>query len=132
MSGLGRTGHFELFLPQTVLDSLVDRLDAEADHLPAEHDPRWSRQLGDEVGRATAALQATMELPPMSLGALLGLKTGQVLTFPSTAAGRVKLSCGASPLFRCELGQIAGHYTVRIDDTLADGSGTSSILTASP
>ncbi len=118
VSALGRGGEFDLLLPLALLDSIAEALSTEIAEAPVEHDPRWSRQLGDEVGRAMTQLRAVIDMPVMSLGTILSLAEGQVLPLPSGAGGKVKLSCGPSDLFRCDLGQLAGHYTLRIEETL--------------
>ena len=119
VSALGRTADFDLMFPLTLLDELSGRLDAPAAEATPDHDPRWSRQLGEEVGRALTRLRATIDLPSMSLGAVLGLHPGQVLALPTASGGKVKLSCGQSELFRCDLGQLAGHYTLRVEEILS-------------
>jgi flagellar motor switch protein FliM len=122
LAALGRAGEVDLLLPLALLDSIAEALDVEAVETPVEHDPRWSRQLGDEVGRAMTQLRAVIDMPAMSLGAILAMAPGQVLALPASASGKVKLSCGANDLFRCDLGQLAGHYTLRIEDPLSGSS----------
>lgn len=119
VSALGGTGGVDVLLPPALLESLSEGLADESTEQPAEHDPRWSRQLGDEVGRSMARLRATIDLPPMSLRTILQLEPGQVLALPTASGSKVKLNCGPNELFRCELGQHAGQYTVRVEDVLA-------------
>ena len=46
-----------------------------------------------------------------------------MLPLPRDAAADVKLMCGGRPLFRCDLGQAAGHLTVRIEGPAKDRQG---------
>ena len=75
-------------------------------------------------GREPVPPRARRKCPglPLQAGAsrnlrgLTALKVGQVVALPRDAAHDVRLVCEGRELFRCDLGQSGGHYTVRIDE----------------
>lgn len=116
LSTLGRTAEIDLLVARAALDAFAERLAVLPDDEPPSADPLWSGKLEGEVSRAPMSLSAVVDLPPMTLGALAGLRVGQVIPLPRDAASGVRLVCGGRDLFRCDLGQSAGLYTVRIDE----------------
>ena len=78
----------------------------------------WTEKFTTEVSRAALAIEASVSLPPMTLGALASMQVGQVLDLPPDATTAVTLRCGPETLFRCHLGQSTGYYTVQVEDVL--------------
>jgi flagellar motor switch protein FliM len=115
---LGRTAAIDLLVARAALDGFADRLAVLPADEPENADPRWSERLEGQVSRAPMALSAVVALDPMTLGALAGLRPGQVLPLPRDAATHVRLVCEGRELFRCDLGQSTGHFTVRIDEAV--------------
>lgn len=116
---LGQVAEIDLLVARAALDGFVDRLAVLPADEPPNTDPRWSERLESQVTRAPMALSAVVELERMTLGALTDLKVGQLLALPRDAATDVRLVCEGRTLFRCDLGQSSGLYTVRVDRTLA-------------
>lgn len=125
LSGPGRPAELDIVIPQAALLVFRDRLVSGPEATRSGPDPDWSERLEAEVSRATMQLRAHVELPAMRLGDIAGLRTGRVLGLPAGARSNVALSCGPDQLFRCELGQSAGFYTVRIEEPLADAGSPS-------
>lgn len=113
---LGRTSEIDVLVSRSALDGFADRLAVLPDDEPQAVDPRWSERLGGQVSRAPMSLTAVVDLDTLTLGALARLRPGQVLALPRTAAADVRLVCEGRDLFRCDLGQSAGLYTVRIGE----------------
>ncbi|WP_237477875.1 FliM/FliN family flagellar motor switch protein [Lichenibacterium dinghuense] len=113
---LGRTAEIDLVVARATLDGFADRLSVLPADEPENTDPRWSERLEGQVSRAPMALTAVVELEPMTLGALAGLKVGQTMALPRDAVRDVRLLCAGRELFRCDLGQSGGHHTVRVDE----------------
>ncbi len=113
---LGRAAEIDLVVARAALDGFAERLSVLPADEPENTDPRWSERLEGQVSRAPMALSAVVELDRMTLGALAALKVGQVVALPRDAAQDVRLVCEGRELFRCDLGQSGGHYTVRIDE----------------
>ncbi|RYC30807.1 hypothetical protein D3273_16565 [Lichenibacterium minor] len=116
LRALGRTAEIDLVAARAALDGFAERLAVLPADEPENTDPRWSERLEGQVSRAPMTLSALVELDRMTLGALAALKVGQVVTLPRDAAQDVRLVCEGRDLFRCDLGQSGGHYTVRIDE----------------
>ena len=116
---LGQTADIDLLVARAALDGFVDKLSVLPSDEPANTDPRWSERLEVQVSRAPMSLAAVVELERMTLGSLAGLKVGQMLSLPRGALNDVRLVCEGRELFRCDLGQSSGLYTVRVDDALA-------------
>lgn len=115
---LGQVAEIDLLVARAALDGFVDRLSVLPADEPANTDPRWSERLESQVSRAPMSLSAVVELERMTLGSLARLRVGQLLTLPRDAATDVRLVCQGRTLFRCDLGQSAGLYTVRVDESV--------------
>ena len=118
IKALGRTVQLSIALPQAAIDARGALWGDETAAAPAPDEAVWSRQLSTEVSRASLRIEAGIAMAPMSLGALAGLRVGQVIEMPLEASANVLLRCGEAGLFRCHLGQSAGFYTVRVDGAL--------------
>ena len=124
---LGFGGTFHVVFPQVV----VELFRQEALPVAKEKtrvDPEWSGRLQAEISRTTVSLDAFLDADTLTLGQIAGLKVGQILTLPRTAPSRCELRCDDKPLFRCELGQAEGRYSLRIDDGLPSTSAKGASL----
>ncbi len=113
---LGRAGEFFVAIPQAALNPIRQSLTVDRSNDAAAPDPRWSKQIKTEVGKAEVVVQAIIEEDGFTLGDIAGLKVGNVLHLKATPKSRVKLECNSEPLFWCQLGQAEGNYTLRVDD----------------
>ena len=118
MRTLGQTAEIDLLVSRAALDGFADRLAVLPADEPENTDPRWSERLETQVSRAPMTLSAVVELERMTIGTLAGLRVGQLLALPPDASADVRLMCKGRELFRCDLGQSAGLYTVRIDEAV--------------
>ena len=116
---VGRAVDLDVLIPQVASEMIGAHLGRTSDPAAAEADPRWSEQLEAEVSQATVKLQASIDLDPMSLGALTRLQIGQILALPEGAMTNVRLLCEQGDLFRCDLGQSTGLFTVKVDGPAA-------------
>ena len=115
---VGTQVEIDIAVPQAALDAFSDRLSVGPAHSSLGIDPRWTEKLEIEISRARMALTARLDLPQMTLREIARLAPGQVLTFATDVGQDVKLSCGKDDLFRCDLGQSNGYYTLRVGDAL--------------
>ena len=120
LKALGRSTEVDILVPRAALDVFAEKLAVLPDDEPAVPDPRWASRLQGGVSRAPIALSAVVGLPAMTLGAIAGLRVGQVLALPRDAAVDVALMSGGKRIFRCDLGQAADHLTVRIAGPFKD------------
>ena len=116
MRMVDRAGEFFVIIPQTALNAIRPSLGRDAASDAAAHDPRWSKQIRSEVSRTEVSVRGIIEETQFTLGDIADLQVGQILKLQATPRSRVKLECNAQPLFWCELGQGAGHYTLRVED----------------
>ncbi len=122
MRSIGPPVEIEVIVPQQALEAFDEELSAPGEDTAAKADPHWSERLGSEVSRTRMKLQARLTLPPMRLGDIARLKVGQMLSFATGAGGEAILSSGGTDLFRCELGQTGGLYSLRVGEDIAGPS----------
>ncbi len=114
----GLHGTLRLIMPPVVLDRFgEDSLGAGAS---TSSDPLWTVQLQKEIGRASVAISAYLDAKDIPLGALAGLKIGQILSLPTDARLRASLVSDGTVLYRGEIGRDETHYSVRIDELVSE------------
>lgn len=104
-------GRVSAWMPQRVL--LEGRGGPETAAAPPEP-TEWRQRFGEQVLRAGVRLEATVPLMKMPLGAIAGLRPGQVIEMGEDVRGQARLSVRDRILFECELGKLGQHYTVRV------------------
>ena len=114
LATLGRSVDVHVLLPRPAIEAITAKL-ADAPEPSGPADPGWTTQLEAELSQATVTLQAMVDLQPLTLGAIAALQAGQTLALPPDAGSRIKLLCENGELFRCELGQSDGFFTVRVE-----------------
>ena len=117
---LGHAVGIDLLVPRAALDAFAERLAVLPADEPPCADPRWCEQLEGEVSRALIGLEAIIEMQAMTLGSIAKLQPGTLLPLPRNAANNVRLLCEGKDLFRCDLGQSSGFYTVRVEEPTAE------------
>lgn len=117
---LGRGGVLFLIIPQAALVPLRQRLAQDSSLLAPEENPAWTRRFKSQVGRAELRLAALLETRELTLGDVSQLRVGQVITLGQVGAAPITLACNDRALFRGQLGQSEGRYTVRVDSAVED------------
>lgn len=117
LHAVGQPVELDVIIPQAALDPFTDVLAQSAEKAPTL-DPSWSEKLEAEISRAGMTLNARLALPPMTLGEIASLQPGQIVEFGGGSANAVKLACGGTDLFRCDLGQSGGCYSLKIAEAL--------------
>jgi flagellar motor switch protein FliM len=74
----------------------------------------WSARFNEEVMRSSVAIEATMPLARLTLGAIAAFKEGDVVELDEGAQEKAKLSSRGQTLFVCEFGRLGQNYTVRV------------------
>lgn len=113
---LGRSGELFVVMPQAALNPIRQNLAVDHMNDIAATDPRWSRKIKSEVGKAEVVVQAIIEEEGFTLGDIADFKVGHLLHLKATPKSRVRLECNDEPLFWCQLGQAEGNYTLRVDE----------------
>jgi flagellar motor switch protein FliM len=128
---LGRRASLRIAFPQMVTDHFRQDMLPKSKQEP-KTDPVWTERFQTEIGRTVVRVDAFLGADKLTLGQVATLKIGQILTLPKSAPSACELRCDDKPLFRCELGQAEGRYSLRIDENLPrapveETSGTSLI-----
>jgi len=118
---LGTGGHFYIAIPQVALLPLKSAL-LRRELEPVVVDRGWSEKIEREIQRTLVSVRAVIERHNMTLGEIGKLDVGTILLLPSTTNLRVKLLSNEQSLFWCELGQIDGGYTVKIEEKIDEQS----------
>jgi flagellar motor switch protein FliM len=113
---MGRDIGIFILIPQTALNSIRQELEREPSAEMSVRDPRWSKQIQEEVGRTEISVRGVIEERQFTLADIANLRVGQVLVLQANANTKIKLECNSEPLFMCDLGQGDGFYTLRTDD----------------
>ncbi len=113
---MGRDISIFILIPQTALNSVRQELEREPSAELSVRDPRWSKQIQEEVGRTEVSIRAVIEERQFTLADIASLQPGQVMILQANAKTKVKLECNSEPLFLCDLGQSDGFYTLRTDN----------------
>jgi flagellar motor switch protein FliM len=113
---LGRDCGMFILIPQSVLNSVRQDLARDLSAEMPVRDPRWTRQIHNEIGRTEIVVRGVIEEGHFTLEDIANLEVGQVIPLQATPKTRVKLEGNSEPLFWCELGQTDGFYTLRVDE----------------
>ncbi|MES0868765.1 flagellar motor switch protein FliM [Pseudovibrio sp. SCP19] len=115
---IGREGEIFIIIPQSVLNPLRENLTQVLSGEVAGRDTRWTKQFQQEVQRTEVKLTAILEEQRMTLEEVAQFEVGLVLELNATPKTAVQLECNSQPLFNCRLGQVAGSYTVRVEELI--------------
>ena len=105
-------GFLKAWIPHRVI--LETRAPTPAAAGDAAGPTEWQQRFNDEVLRSKVDLTATIPLVKIPLGALAGLREGQVLPLHESAPAETRLSVRNRTIFVCEFGRLGQNYTVRI------------------
>ncbi|MDD7909026.1 MULTISPECIES: flagellar motor switch protein FliM [Pseudovibrio] len=115
---IGREGEIFIVIPQSVLNPLRQNLTQVLSGEVAGRDTRWTKQFQHEIQKTEVKLTAVLEEQRLTLEQVAQFEVGLVLELNATPKTPVRLECNRQPLFNCKLGQVAGSYTVRIDELI--------------
>ena len=118
LQAINRGGEMFVIIPQSVLSPLRQALGRIVSKETTAPDPKWVKQISDEVQRTEVAIRAVLESDDYTLGDLANLQVGQVLKLKATPRSRVKVESSEQPLFWSYLGQNEGFHTLCIDETI--------------
>ncbi len=115
---LDRVGEMFVVLPQPALNAIRQNLTHDAAKDVVTRDPRWVRQMQNEITKSEVTVRGVIEEYQFTLADIAALKVGQIMHLQATTRTRVKLECNSQALFWCQLGQAEGHYTLRVDEVV--------------
>ena len=115
---IGQEGEIFIIIPQSVLNPLRENLTQVLSGEVAGRDTRWTKQFQQEIQRTEVKLTAVLEEQRLTLDEIAQFEVGLVLELNATPKTAVQLECNDQPLFKCRLGQVAGAYTVRVEELI--------------
>jgi len=116
LQALNRGGEMFVIIPQSALNPMRQALGRVLSGDSSTRDPKWMKQIANEVKRTEVTLTAVLEERYLTLGEISELKIGQVLELQATPRSRVKLEGNEQGLFWCHVGQSEGSYVLRVDE----------------
>jgi len=116
LQALNRGGEMFVIIPQSVLNPMRQTLGRVLSGDSSTRDPRWAKQIANEVKKTEVTLKAVLEERHLTLGEITNLKVGQILELQATPRSRVKLEGNDQGLFWCHVGKADGSYVLRIDE----------------
>lgn len=122
---LEQGGLMFVLIPQSSLNPIRQKLERERRPLPSSNDPRWTSALKNRISATEVTVRAIMQGKGLQLGELLKLKAGDTIEICGTERG-VILECQGDSLFRGQLGQARGYFTVTIDGPAREDLGPES------
>ncbi|MTI16940.1 flagellar motor switch protein FliM [Rhodobacteraceae bacterium RKSG542] len=115
---IGRQGEIFIILPQAALNPMRQNLTQVLSGEVSGRDTRWTKQFQSEIQRTEVKLTAVLEEQRLTLDEVAQFEVGLVLELNATPKTPVRLHCNGQPLFNCKLGQVAGSYTVRVEELI--------------
>ena len=117
---LGKSSEVVLVLPRSALDPFRSQLARNPQVEGLNLDKRWTASLHDSVIQTEIELSATIERRGLTLEDIADFEIGQIIELPIAPTALIQFECQGRPLFRCQLGQKDGSYTVRIEEFVDD------------
>jgi flagellar motor switch protein FliM len=114
----GRSGRLQLVIPQSAIRASRVQPPPSDEQDEDSPDLLWFRQMQGEVKSTAVKVTAVLDERRVSLAEVAGFKVGQVIPLDARIDGRIKLVCNNQSLFLCEIGQLEGAYSIRVDEAL--------------
>lgn len=110
-------GRMFLFIPQSALYPMRQKLERERTTTPPQADPWWAKKMRSGIAKTEIVVDGTLEVVPKTLGALTKLQLGEMLELKGGYESIV-IECGDQKLFRGRLGQANGKFNITITETI--------------
>ena len=107
----GGTGNFNVVMPYSMLEPIRELLDAGLQSDQAEVDHRWISSLREDLKQAVVQLDSTMAHTKLTLGEVLNLNEGDVISIDMPDV--VTVCAGNTPIFKGVLGNSNGKNAVQ-------------------
>lgn len=118
---LGKTdAQFHLVVPQR--NFLKTRIVTARSAANGRAKPEWTDQIKEQVQRSQVAVEARINLQPLSLGTISRLQVGDVIPFEDLGDVKVQVNANGKELYFGEFGRSGARYTVRVTDTYSTDS----------
>jgi flagellar motor switch protein FliM len=110
-------GDFHICMPYSMVEPIRDILSSTMQADRTEVDNRWVSLMSRQVQAAEVELVATLGETKITLGQILNLKQGDVVTLEILES--IVADVSGIPVFQCHYGTLHGRYALKIDTVLA-------------
>ncbi|WP_374334697.1 flagellar motor switch protein FliM [Leeia sp.] len=110
-------GDFHVCLPYSMIEPIRDVLYSSMQADRAEADDRWVKLLSKQIQVAEVDLVANLGSAPVTLGEILNLKVGDVISLDIPEA--IVAEVDGVPVLECQYGILNGQYALKVDKILA-------------
>ena len=110
-------GDFHVCLPYSMIEPIRDLLYSSMQADRAEADDRWVKLLTKQVQVAEVDLVATLGSAPVTLGQILDLKLGDMISLDIPEA--IVAEVDGVPVLECKYGILNGQYALKVEKVLA-------------
>lgn len=110
-------GRMFILIPQSAIYPIRKKLEREHQPVSLPNDPRWTKNMHQEVSQAEVTLEAVLERRTMTLGEISTLHVGQLLQLRTHTQDLITIQSGTEMLFRAKLGQARGKFLFSIEST---------------
>ncbi|MDA8095401.1 MAG: flagellar motor switch protein FliM [Betaproteobacteria bacterium] len=113
-------GDFHVCMPYAMIEPVRDLLNSTMQADRTEVDERWVTLMGRQVQSAEVDLVATLSQAPITLGQILNLKVGDVISLDIPEA--IVAEVDGIPLLECHYGVMNGQYALKVKKVLTADS----------
>ncbi|MCB6183570.1 flagellar motor switch protein FliM [Leeia sp. TBRC 13508] len=110
-------GDFHVCLPYSMIEPIRDVLYSSMQADRAEADDRWVKLLSHQVQAAEVDLVANLGSAPVTLGQIVNLKVGDVISLDIPEA--IVAEVDGVPVLECKYGVLNGQYALKVEKILA-------------
>ncbi|WP_288841270.1 flagellar motor switch protein FliM [uncultured Deefgea sp.] len=118
-------GDFHICLPYSMIEPIRDMLYSSMQTDRIESDNRWSSLLRKQLHHADVNLVATLGNAKITLGDILNLKTGDVISLEIPEA--IIASVDSVPVLECKYGILNGQYALKVDKVLGSAEALNGV-----
>lgn len=110
------SGEFHVCMPYSTLEPLRDTLASSMQGDQMEADTRWVKLLSKEIQQAEVELIANLSEVPITLGQILNMKEGDILSLDIPEA--IIAQIDGVPILECKYGVLNGQYALKVNKIL--------------
>ena len=118
-------GDFHMCFPYSMIEPIRDMLYSSMQTDRIESDNRWSSLLRKQVQHADVNLVATLGNAQITLGEILNLKTGDVISLDIPEV--IIASVDNVPVLECKYGILNGQYALKVDKLLGSAESLNGV-----
>ncbi len=107
-----KSGEFHICMPYSMIEPIRDMLSSSMQGDQMEADTRWVKLLSKEIQQAEVELVANLGEVPVTLGDILNMKKGDILSLEIPEA--IIAQIDGVPILECKYGVLNGQYALKV------------------